>query len=386
MSIGSDSTELEQSAAPWLDKKEWAAGKIVFSTGEQAAGVTAIAAAVDLISVLLWFALRDELLVKRNWSVLFGLIAPALGLFLTAVAVMLVRRWRYFGVSVFEMASVPGVIGGRLAGVIRTSAKIQPESGYRLTLNCIRWVRHGDSTDDNIIWQDEQIIARELLSKDPAHSAIPVLFQIPDDCQPTGEASDWDRTQWQLELTAKTAGPKYAATFEVPVFKTADSDPNFVVDRRPIADYAAPETPDADLREAGVVKLEHPAGDGCRLLFPMGRARVLATIVALTGLIFGSTPFLVCYLAPREFLISKVATVVLFGGFGLLALWASADMWFYCSIVDVSPNGSGRGRGLVRPGPSPAHRSLCHRSDRHRDFRHYVGKRGLLQHPRLVRQ
>ena len=59
----------------------------------------------------------------------------------------------------------------------------------------------------------------------------------------------------------------------MPVFKTPESDPNFVVDRSLIAEYAAPEDLDRDLREAGVVKMESPTGEGCRLVFPMARRR-----------------------------------------------------------------------------------------------------------------
>ena len=36
----------------------------------------------------------------------------------------------------FQMASVPGVIGGQLAGAIVTSAKIRPEDGFHVTLKC----------------------------------------------------------------------------------------------------------------------------------------------------------------------------------------------------------------------------------------------------------
>lgn len=323
---------------PWLCKKDWAEGRIISSTRTTMRFVSVFAFVWNLMSALMWSGIRNEILGKGNRWALLLLLFPAVGLLLILAAIICVLRWRKFGESVFEMASVPGVIGGKLAGVIRTSAKVQPEDGFHLTLNCVQSVTHSDSSETTL-WQDEQIIARDLLQSDSARSAIPVLFQIPYDCRPTDETNAYNKTIWQLNVSAKTPGVNYSTSFDVPVFKTPESDPNFVVDRSLIAEYAAPADPDRDLHDAGVVKMASPTGEGCRLVFPMARSPVMAAIFALAGLAFGGVPFFVYYTASGEFWFATVACTVLFGGFGLLLLAVSADVWFYRSVVDVSAHG-----------------------------------------------
>ena len=192
------------------------------------------------------------------------------GLGMIVWAVVSVMRSRAFGRSVFQMASVPGVIGGQLAGVIRTSVKIGAEHAFRARLTCVNCVtsRDCDSILRNIVWQDEQLVQHDLLEGDASHSAIPVLFQIPYECRPTDDHDPNSLIFWRLEVTAKTPGLEDQTEFEVPVFKTPQSDPHFVVDRGLIAKYAAQEDPDRDLSEAGVVRTSSPSGDGCRFIFP----------------------------------------------------------------------------------------------------------------------
>ena len=169
------------------------------------------------------------------------------------VAVVRNLRWAMVG---FQMifATVFGAAGfGMLTFSVR---RVTTRSGKN------------SSTSESVLWQDEQLIARDFLQNDPARSAIPVLFQIPYDCRPTDETNASDQTIWRLEVSAKTPWLDYSTTFDVPVFKTPESDPNFVVDHSLIAEYAAPENLDRDLHEAGVVKMESPTGEGCRLVFP----------------------------------------------------------------------------------------------------------------------
>ncbi len=324
---------------PWLYKTDWADGKIKSSTGATTLLLFVIAFVWNLMSAPAFLVIRDEALAKGNRWALLVLFFPAIGLILILCLIVSLLRWRKYGRSVFEMAAVPGVIGGQLAGVIRTSAKVQPEDGFRLALNCFQKVTHGDNTTVTTLWQDEQVIAHDLLQSDSQQSAIPVLFQIPYDCRPTDETNADGKTNWRLDVSAKTPGLDYSTNFEVPVFKTSQSDPNFVVDRSLIAEYAAPEDPDRDLRDAGVVRAESSTGEGCRLVFPMVRAPIMAAVVTLSGFLFGGVPFFVCCTAPAEFWFAKVACTVLFGGFGLLLLIVAADVWFYRSVVDVSASG-----------------------------------------------
>ena len=304
----------------------------------------------NLLTAPVCSTLFGEIFTKGNRLALLALAFPAVGLGLIYWAIVAVLRWRKYGRSVFEMDSVPGVIGGKLAGVIRALAEIQPENVCRIKLSCIKCVasRGSDHTiTRSILWEDEQLIAHELSKKGSTQMAIPVLFQIPYECHPTDETDSNNMTLWSLEVTAHTPGLQYRAEFDVPVFKTPQSDPNFVLDRSPVAKYVAPENPEQDVRDAGVVKTESPAGDGCRLVFPMARLPVSASLLTLNSLAFLGSPFLLLHLeSPLPYF------GLLFGLFGLISLWMTADMWFYRSAIDVSRHGLTVTGGLFGRGTS----------------------------------
>ena len=147
----------------WRD--EWAEGNLR-SSAENALVVALVVATAGTRS---WPRCGSALLevLKGNRVALVGLILPAIGVGLLGWAVVAVLRWHKFHESLLQLAAVPGVIGGRLAGVIHTLAKIQPEDGFHLSLKCIHRMTTGSgknrSTSDRVIWEDEQIVAHELL-------------------------------------------------------------------------------------------------------------------------------------------------------------------------------------------------------------------------------
>jgi HSP20 family molecular chaperone IbpA len=127
------------------------------------------------------------------------------------------------------MSTLPGVIGGRLAGRVLTSVDLDASAGYRITLNNIHRVTTGSgdsrSTSERLLWQDERHLLEETAQYDPSRSEIPIDFQIPYDASPTEERSDDDKVLWRLEVEAEVPGVDYSSQFEVPVFKTAESRP-----------------------------------------------------------------------------------------------------------------------------------------------------------------
>lgn len=331
---------------PWLWRADWASARVVCSR----AGVlfpVGFAVVWNLVGWPFgWAAWRGEI------PVLFWAF-PITGLALAVWALLAALRWWKYGRSVFEMASVPGVIGGSLAGVVRTSAKIVPERGFRLRLSCIRTVQSGrrdSSPSRSIVWQDEQLIGRELL---PAaeQSAIPVLFTIPFDCAPCDDRNWENMVHWELEVSAATPGMDYKATFSVPVFKTPASRPDFEADRSLIAPYVAPQDPASDLREAGVRRTTAPDGEAVRFIFP--RARNVGTALALTFmmLLFWAVPYGIWRFDPDRSLGGMVFLGVfslVFGLVGLLLAFVAAELWLYRSVVDVSRRGLSVTAGLWR--------------------------------------
>jgi hypothetical protein len=135
----------------------------------------------------------------------------------------------------------------------------------------------------------------------------------------------------------------------VPVFKTPESDPRFVVDRSLIAQNAAPEDPQRDLRDAGVVKIASPAGDSCRFVFPMARQPGAAVALTLLSLAFLGVPVFLLY---QDSWLTTAFFGTIFGLAGFLLAMVALNLWFYRSVVDVSRRGLTVTGGLFGLGSS----------------------------------
>jgi hypothetical protein len=260
---------------------------------------------------------------------LLGFIFPLVGIGLLVWAGRAFIRWKKYGDSVFEMSSLPGVVGGKLEGRILTSVAIDTASGFELTLNCVHRVTKGSgdsrSTSESILWQQQQHLDRELLDYDPTRASIPV---IPYDTQPTEERTDDDEILWRLEVGAETAGVDYAAKFDVPVFKTADSQADFELEGGPEESYQSSQDPVALLASEGIRKEFQPTG-GYTLIFPAARHK---------GAAFGLTAFFVLWTAITVGLLFSDAPLlfpIVFGLFDLLMLWAVLDIWFERRRLEV---------------------------------------------------
>ena len=337
---------------PWLKKKAWADGHIR-STGN-ILGLLAFTTLWCLISFPVgWLVLRRTDLRTADWGSRLAMIFPAVGVLLLVCTLVAFLRWLKFRSSVFEMASMPGVIGGQLAGVVRTTVRIEPDEAYRIRLSCINVTTRGSGKNRNVsrnlIWQDEMVVTQDLMGEGGEQSAIPVLFQIPYDCRPCDDSDKSSIVEWNLEASAKTRGLDYEAKFNVPVFKTADSDPNFAVDRKLLAQYSAPEDANRDLREARVFREPAPDGEGWRWIFPMARHPGTAFMFFLVGLVFAGGPAVWMYLdfGVAAFIFGGISILI-----GLLLFYAAIDTMFYRSTVDASHRGLTVCGGLFGRGAS----------------------------------
>lgn len=329
---------------PWLWRDDWAKGEIKTSGQLLWMAIACFALIWNAISLPALFAIPGVEAAKNNPLSLLVLLFPAVGLVLLLAAGYLFLRWRKYGNSVFQMAAVPGVIGGKLAGVIRTSACVRPERGYQVTLNCVHCYTSGSgknsSNHQTVLWQDEQTIARGLAEADPSQTAIPVLFAIPYDARPSDSQSSDDQLVWRLEVTADVPGIDYKASFEVPVFRTAESRPDFHLDESALAPYAAPVDPQRELAKAGAIKTVAPDGSA-RYVFPRGRPwRAALGMTAFTAIWTGVIALLLHFEAPILF-------PIVFGLFDALMILVLLDVWCYRSVVDVSPRGLVIAAGLT---------------------------------------
>lgn len=202
---------------PWLWRTDWAKGEIKSPEKTSVASSIFFTAVVYLFMIPFVLLLFDDAVNKHNWQAI--LVMSFVAVFFTIIAwpITMILRWRKYGQSVFKMASLPGVIGGELAGAIHTAVKVHPKNGFRLTLACFQTAGKHDSDVEKTIWQNEQIVEQESFQNEE-RSVIQVLFAIPEKCQSSN--SDL-KTSWRLKVKAEVSGIDYRAEFEVPVFRLA---------------------------------------------------------------------------------------------------------------------------------------------------------------------
>jgi hypothetical protein len=317
---------------PWRWREDWAAGRIRSSEGVLMWFATLFAGVWNAVSwpiaAMAWrSAARDN--GPPIWLV--GLF-PLVGTGLAAWAGYLWLRRLRWGVSEFEMASVPGVLGGPLAGVIHAPASVVPVAGFRLRLLCNETVEKtggGDSsTSTDNRWTGELTVLRQLLASDGRRTLIPVKFLIPYELPPSG-----DKITWQLEVSAEALGPDYFAAFEVPVFKTAASTAKITEANADAIDEHAPEP---DLRTTvarmnAVLEEEMPHRRVIR--FPMMRNLGPAAFSALFAVIWTG--------ACVGLYLSDVPRVVVWGfaAFEVLVVYAAVQACFSSTRLVYSSRG-----------------------------------------------
>jgi hypothetical protein len=272
-----------------MAKKEWAAGRIA----DGSVGGVVIA----WLFALAWNALACVIVSavmnkpgRADWPLRgIGALLVLIGLLILGGAIYLTARYRKFGRSYFELETLPGCVGGWLAGIVRTKVALRDAESVRLALRCIHRETRGRGksprTIDRTLWEDEQTLTGKLATDRHGGNAIPVAFRIPGDCQPTLDRHP-EVIIWRLRVRAAMPGADYAADFTVPVFAERQPD-DFV----PRAEALA-----ARLRasRATVAALEDPqidistnAAGRKRFVFPASRNRKLALLLTLFAALFG---------------------------------------------------------------------------------------------------
>jgi hypothetical protein len=205
---------------PWLQRADWAAGRIKASGLADAKSSLVMGFALCAIGALIAGLVIPREVKAGNYTALLALIFPLAGAVFLSAVVRKVLAHQHYGDCFFQMSATPGALGGTLEGLIQTGVRLKLEHGLRLKLCCIRCTGSGRNQAEKILWQDEQILKNEdgLPETGPGRNGIPVCFQLPGD-QPESSARNPEAILWRLEAKAKMAGPAFDAKFDVPVFK-----------------------------------------------------------------------------------------------------------------------------------------------------------------------
>ena len=199
--------------APWMWREDWARGEVRTSAHRDANRLTIIAIAWCAATFPIFFIVPHRALRSADYFAIPSLLFPLIGVVMIAWAMRIRRRIRLHGESRFAMASVPGRIGGSLAGSIHVDKPLAAGQQVALELACINRTTRGTwpnlTTWDRILWRAEQT------SMSDSTGSIPVAFPIAPDCRPTDDSNPKSRIVWRLSAKAG----RYRAEFEVPVFK-----------------------------------------------------------------------------------------------------------------------------------------------------------------------
>ena len=217
---------------PWRWREDWAAG-VIRSSNRTTAVTLLVAAAMwnGVIGMIAGLAFTGSARVPLPALAIFGLFG-LVGLGLLAWAIREWRVYRRYGAAVLHLASVPGVLGGKLAGVVALPGYAEPDT-YETQLTCQRVVRRGKNTTTETLWKTSRALDAKKLPARVDGVQIPILFGIP-----MGLPASEGPVSWRLTVSGKQPGIDVDVSFTVPVFRTAESQPDFQLDESAIARYA----------------------------------------------------------------------------------------------------------------------------------------------------
>jgi hypothetical protein len=333
---------------PWLWRPDWAAGRIEDSNRTAARFAWGFAALWNLVSLPAgYFGVRAAL-EQGNRAGLVALLFPVAGVGLLLWAARISVRLRRFGVSRLELETTPAAVGRSLAGTVSAPAPLMPAGAFRVVLSCIRRVTTGSgddrSTSERILWQEEQrITGRPSRTTQGMATTVPLRIPIPADALPCDDHNPRDVVLWRLEVSAEVPGVDYAAAFEVPVFRTKESDqPRSDVETaaaRAIAEQVAHFEPGPECR-IQVTRNRR----GTEIVFPPARNR---------GPALGLTMFLLLWLGAIVAMVLLGAPLIfpiVFGLFAALLSWAVLDLWLGVSRVTAGDGAVRVASGLITAG------------------------------------
>ncbi|MBA3343982.1 MAG: hypothetical protein H0T44_01570 [Gemmatimonadales bacterium] len=259
---------------------------------------------------------------EGNLAALFVLVFPAVGAGLLVWAVRSTLRFRKYGISRLDLTTRPGVVGRSLTGTVQTTVPLVPPDGFQVTLTCVRQVTtvagKSRSTSETILWQEERRIPGQA-SRDHRGlgTTIPLAFAIPRDARPCENGDPSDRVVWRLKVEAEVPGVDYESTFEVPVFRTEQSEQ--APSAEELAAVADPSLAPVAFRQPPESRIRVISNRrGIEILFPAARN---------LGAAIGLTCFLAIWVGAIWAMLAFDAPLfpVIFGLFGLLLLRGGED-------------------------------------------------------------
>ncbi|MFL5402180.1 MAG: hypothetical protein ACJ8BF_05115 [Gemmatimonadales bacterium] len=342
-----DEEELKAShpGEPWLWRRSWASRRLEDSSRDEVLGAWIFAALWNLVSIPSAYLGTRAALYEGKTGAFAVLLFPLAGIWLLARAIQATMRSRKYGISRFELSTLPGIVGHTLAGTLRVGMDQLPEGDFQVELTCVRLTttRSGksSSTSEKILWQEScQVRGQQIRDYSGMGIVIPVSFRLPVDAEPWDATDPNNRVIWRLHASASVPGIDYDASFEVPVFRTAASEGPPTPEDERVTSLATP--PYRQRADSPIVVTT--TGRGTEILFPA--ARNIGAAVSLTFFMILWWGALGVQLYFRIPVIFPIVTAL----FGLLIAAGAFDLWLKVSRVTAGSGAVIVASGYLHPG------------------------------------
>lgn len=272
---------------PWFRNPGWQTNAVLSDSKGAMYFFWGFAAVWCLISAPLPFMLVEEVLEKKNYPALLGLLFPVIGVFLIAKAVQRTLEWRRFGEAAVELNPFPAAIGGQAGGTIELNLPYNPDIKFTVTLTCAYSYETGSGKNrrrsENIKWQDTLTAHTESGIRG---TRILFAFDVPEGLPQTdaGEDRGNDYHLWRLHLTADMEGVDPDRTYEIPAYPSREKATH--IGERVLGEMRKDVEKKAEESVTAKIAVRHgPYGE--EMHYPMGRNIGGALMLAVVGAIFG---------------------------------------------------------------------------------------------------
>jgi hypothetical protein len=206
------------------------------------------------------------------------------------------RKWN---TAELRMADLPGVIGGPFSGVAILQEAFPAGTAFDVCLKCEftqsyrkkGWSSSGERTRDSetrteTVWSSTISIDKTLPPDSPNRTLIPFSFAIPFDCLPTSvhDNSSKGIARWNLVVKEKNRVGFGGSVFNVPIFQTPESRPDFELDNDLVAPFQLEVNVDTVLKRVGLKREVESTGDQ-RLVFEQWNL-ISGLSMAFTAMVF----------------------------------------------------------------------------------------------------
>lgn len=317
---------------PWLALRAWEAQHIRNSNKVElrALGVLWGLWLFVLLPVLLSFQSRNATIA----------LAVALAICLLVVRmVWMTWRWKQ---AELKFAPLPGLVGGEFTGAVILKETFPKETVFHVTLKCdkTRRTRKNSTTQTmttQTIWSETLPIAKTLQAPTPGTTAIPFSFAIPHTCVQT-EFVSREPVIWFLTAEVADGTPGMQASFEVPIFRTAESKSNSGQHRASeVDDFIQPyvaKFSETELLDRYHLKREPFPNGGERISFNHWDSSIFWGLTLVSVVCLAIVAFLFSWLEKKEGAFIASAIPGFLGGMCIFGMW---DQWTWKSCILLQP-------------------------------------------------